>query len=87
MNPALKELLMDLLRKRVIGAKHTPEDRIIKVNTRWLQRPQRKEFRKEYGQLVREELILRSKKMTGKSADWHISLNPRKLKEVEEMIG
>ncbi|MFH1637671.1 MAG: hypothetical protein ABIB71_04585 [Candidatus Woesearchaeota archaeon] len=35
---------------------------------------------------INNQLILKTKKRTGKGSDWHISLNPRNLKEVYEMI-
>ena len=30
--------------------------------------------------------IISEKKMTGKGSDWHISLNPRKIEEIMELI-
>ena len=41
---------------------------------------------KEYRDAINNHLILKIKKRTGKGSDWHISLNPRKLKELYEMI-
>ena len=44
------------------------------------------EFEKEYRDTINNQLILKIKKRTGKGSDWHVSLNPRKLKELYEMI-
>ncbi|MDP3640171.1 MAG: hypothetical protein Q8R53_03140 [Nanoarchaeota archaeon] len=87
MNAALKALLQTLLNKRCIGGKHTPEEKLIKSKIRWLEPQERKEFEKEYKQMINESIISRSKKMTGKGSDWHVSLNPRTLKELYEKIS
>jgi len=86
MNPALKAIVLFLMSKRYIGGKHTPEDRIIKSKTKWIDSKEEKEFRKEYKKMINERFILRSKKRTGKGSGWHICLNPRKLKELNEML-
>lgn len=87
MNVALKAILRTLLSKRIIGGKHTPEDKFLKSKTKWLDGSEKKEFEKEYKEIVNERIIIREKKRTKKSSDWHISLNPRKLKELYEKIG
>ncbi|MBU0758092.1 MAG: hypothetical protein KKF44_08540 [Nanoarchaeota archaeon] len=43
-------------------------------------------FDKEYKNIVNEGIILRTKKRTGKSSEYHLSLNPRKLCELKKMI-
>lgn len=86
MNNALKAVLLFLMNKRYIGGKHTSEDRLIKSKTRWTDVKERKGFDKEYKNMIKECFILRLRKRTGKGSDWHISLNPRKLKELYEMI-
>lgn len=83
---ALKDLVTVLLRKRVFGGKHTPEKKLIKLQTRQLNKQQKKDFDKEYLNLIKDEFILRSKKRTGKGSDWHIRLNPRKIKEINEFL-
>jgi len=87
MNRALRAVLVVLLNKRYIGWKHTPEDKLIKSKTKWLEKKEHKDFEKEYKKLINKDLILRLKKRTGKGSDWHISLNPRKLKEIYRKIG
>jgi len=86
MNPALKAIITIMLSKKIIGSKHTPEDKLIKSKTQWLSKEEYNEFDKEYRKAINEQLILKIKKRTGKGSDWHISLNPRKLKELYEMI-
>lgn len=85
-NKIIRSVLVFLLNHRYIGGKHTPEDKLIKSKTKWLPAEERKEFRKEYKRLINERHIIRSKKRTGKGFDWHISLNPRKLKEIYNLI-
>ena len=82
MNNALKALLYFLLNKHIIGAKHFPEKKLIRSKTKYLKPPEQKEFEKEYKELLKQEFIQRFKKRTGKGSEWHISLNPRTLKEV-----
>lgn len=86
MNEGLRGLLLTLLNRRYIGGKHTPEEKSIRSKIKWLGSHEQKEFEKEYKQLVNEGIILRSKKMTGKGSDWHISLNPRTLKELYDRL-
>jgi len=82
MNNAIRAFLTTLLNQRIIGGKHTPEEKIIKSKTRWLDKQEKKEFNKEYKQLINEEIVLKVKKRTGKAYDWHISLNPKKVQEI-----
>lgn len=86
MNEAIDYLLTQLIRKNIIGAKHTPEDKLIKRVTRCLSKKQAKEFKKEYQALLTDKLLLRSRKATGKGMDWHICINPRKQKEIMELM-
>jgi len=86
MNGALKAIITFMLSKKYIGGKHTPEEKLINSKTKWLQKEDLNNFKKEYRNIINGQLILRMKKRTGKGSDWHISLNPRKLKELNEMI-
>jgi hypothetical protein len=86
MNGALKAMIMFMLNKRYIGGKHFPEDKLVNSRTKWLQKEELKEFEKEYKELINTQFILKTKKRTGKGYDWHVSLNPRKLKEMYELI-
>lgn len=69
-----------------IGKKHTPEDKLIISKTKWIDTKAEKGFKKEYKRMLNEGFILRLKKRTGKGSNWHISLNPKKLKELYEML-
>lgn len=86
MNRALKAIFIFLLNKKYIGGKHTQENRLIKSKTKWLERDESTDFEKEYKKAINEQLLLKTKKRTGKGSDWHISLNPRRLKEIYEII-
>lgn len=86
MNGALKAVITFMLSKKYIGGKHTPEDKLITSKTKWLQKEDYRDFEKEYRELINNQSILRTKKRTGKGYDWHISLNPRRLKELNERI-
>ncbi len=86
MNPSLRAMISLMLNKRIIGRKHTPEEKMIRSKTKWLQREEYNEFQKEYRDAINNQLILKIKKRTGKGSDWHISLNPKRLKELYEMI-
>lgn len=86
MNLALKNLFYSMINKRCFGGKHTPEKKIIVSKTRWLSREEARQFDNEYHLAVRDGLIIRMKKRTKKGSDWHISLNPRKIREIYNMI-
>jgi hypothetical protein len=86
MNSALKAIITLMLNKKIIGGKHTPEEKLFRSKTKWLQKEEYHEFEKEYHDMLNNQMILRIKKRTGKGSDWHISLAPRKLKELYEMI-
>ena len=86
MNRILKTILIFLLSKKYIGARHTPEKKLIKSKTKWVNNRERKEFEKQYREIINKEIILRQKKRTKKCSDYHICLNPKKLKEVIMML-
>lgn len=86
MNKAIKALLTTLLNQKKIGGNHAPEKQLLISKIRWLGKEERKEFEKEYKELLNNEIILRAKKRTGKGFDWHISLNPKRVKETYEQI-
>lgn len=86
MNKILKSVLLCLFNKKYIGKKHTPEEKLIKSKTKWANDKDVNSFKKEYKNYINERFILRNKKKTKKSSDWHISLNPRKLKKLFKML-
>jgi len=86
MNGALKAIITFMLSKKYIGGRHTLEEKLVNSKTKWMQKGDYRNFEKEYRELINNQSILRKKKRTGKGSDWHISLNPRRLKELNEMI-
>ena len=86
MNNALRAILISMFNKRIIGGSHTPENKLIVSKTKWLNKKEINQFEKEYKQIINNKIIIRLKKRTKKSSDWHISLNPKKLKELSELL-
>jgi hypothetical protein len=86
MNRALKALLAHMINRGYIGARHLPESRIIISKIKWLSKADKKEFFSQYKEMLNDHYIMRLKKRTGKGSDWHISLNPRRIKEVLDSI-
>jgi hypothetical protein len=86
MNKAIIALLTTLLNQRKIGGNHIPEKLIISSKTRWLNKDERRDFQREYKELINNQTILRAKKRTGKGFDWHISLNPKSVEEALRII-
>lgn len=86
MNRALKAILVFMLNHRYFNNKHTPEKILIVVKTKWLNQHERKDFEREYKDILNQGIILRLKKRTGKGSDWHISLNSRKIKELDQFL-
>ena len=87
MNESLKSVLNTLLIHRKIGESHTPEEPLINKRTKYLSKPDRKEFEDQYFRLIKEGFIIRLKKKTGKGSDWHISLNPKLLTELRDKMN
>lgn len=86
MNNATKAILLFLLNKRYISGKHFPEQKLFVSRTKYLARDEQRECEAELHDLIKKEYILRAKKRTGKSSEWHISLNPGKLQEIYGMV-
>ncbi|MBW2965717.1 hypothetical protein KY342_01285 [Candidatus Woesearchaeota archaeon] len=74
-----------MLNKKKIGGSHIPEDKTLK-RIRWIEDKERKAFEKEYKDLINNGYIFRQKKKTGKGSDWHISLNPKRLKDLYDLL-
>ena len=77
----VKNVLKFLMIKKVIGRKHTEETHIIKKFKHLLPQ-QRKIAMRNWQRCIKEGLVLQ-KKSTGAI---HISLNPRKIKEIKGLI-
>ena len=88
MHPAaLKAALFYLINKDYVGGKHAPENKVLKNTKKWITSKEKKKFEKEYKKMINKGIILRVKKRTGKSSSWHVSLNPRKVKEISRLLG
>lgn len=86
MNKALRAILISMLSKRIIGGCHTPESKLIISKIKWLNKEETRQFEEEYKEIINNQIIIRLKKRTKKSSDWHISINPRKIKELNEIL-
>lgn len=75
-----------MLAKHAWGGKHTPEEQLVSPRIKHISKQERKAFLKEYLQF-RNEYCIVLKKRTGKGSEWHVSLDPRKMKEIEEAIN
>jgi len=83
-----KFILQKLVRGNVWGGKHTPLDFIrkgIPDHYRNTHKGQ-KELEDALKELVNEELIILNHKKTGKGSDEHVSLNPRKVSEIQKYL-
>ncbi len=81
MENAMKTILRRLLNKRRIGGKHTEEKNVFRF-AKNLSREEQKQLEEDYKWCIKAEWII-LKKSTG---EVHISLNPRKLKEILEAV-
>jgi len=75
-----------LINKKCFGGKHTSEKKLLNRKIKWLTKDIKNKFDKEYKELINKGIILRQKKRTGKSSDWHIFINPKKEKELHELL-
>lgn len=85
MGKGMKILIDIMVRKRYIGNKHFPERALMLRSSKGLSRQERKEFEDEYKSFLNGLFLTKLKKRTGKGSEWHISINPDKVKEIEEM--
>ncbi|MBI2147653.1 hypothetical protein HYU19_04210 [Candidatus Woesearchaeota archaeon] len=85
----LKRLILSkLIRGNIWGGKHTPLNFIkrgIPEHYRNSHKGQ-KTFAEVLKELNNEELIILTLKRTGKGSDEHISLNPRKVYEIRQLL-
>ncbi|MBS3145581.1 hypothetical protein J4414_02160 [Candidatus Woesearchaeota archaeon] len=74
-------VLRRLFTKRRIGGKHTEEKNVL----RWLKNlsPEDKNLAlKDWDKAIKDGLVLKQKK----TKEWHVSLNPRRLKDIHNLI-
>lgn len=82
-------LLNKLVRSRTWGGKHLPINLLIRGLPTIFRASQqgKKAIDKTIKELEREQLIILSEKRTGKGYDTHISLNPRKVAEIQALLS
>jgi hypothetical protein len=86
MNNGARDLLAFLRKKHYIGNKHCPENWAILAVTRNFSRIQQKEFHDEYKRIINLLYLIRLKKRTGKGSEWHISIHPKRVNDVDEIL-
>ena len=84
-----KLILRRLIRSNTWGGKHTPVDFVMKGIPEYYRNTNKgkKLIEKALKKLVNDELVIILIKKTGKGSGSHISLNPRKVREIREIIG
>ena len=82
-------ILRELIKKRKFGGAHTPLDNITNnLPDELLHNKQgQKLIEKGVKELVNFEFVIVLQKRTGKGSDLHISINPRKIKEISEFLN
>ena len=85
---AKKFIMRELIKRRNIGGSHTPLDRVVHYLPEEFLKDKRtkKIINSAIKELVNEGMIIIMQKKTGKGSDLHISANPRKLKEISELL-
>jgi hypothetical protein len=81
LNETTKDMLRSLFNKRRIGGKHTEEANLFR-RIKHLPRGEQSAILTDWEYCVKNELVLRLKK----TGEFHVSINPEKLKEVFEII-
>jgi len=83
---AVKRLILSkLVNQRIWGGKHTPLDFVTKGLPELFRMTHsgKKAIQAALRELQNEQLIILLQKRTGKGQDIHISLNPRKVAEIQ----
>ncbi len=86
---SIKRLILNkLTRARVWGGKHTPFDFVLKSLPAQFRMTHSGEkiVQKALKELENDQWIILVQKRTGKGDDVHISLNPRKVAEIQDFI-
>lgn len=80
--PAVIDVLQKLRNKNIIGGKHTEEKNLFRW-IRYLPPREQRKIREDWEQVIQDGLVFRMKKTN----EMHISLNPRALQKIEELIA
>ena len=82
LNEHTKDVLRFLWLRKIIGGKHTPEGRVLKLITHLPSEKQR-EVVAEWEYCIKQlQWVFRMKK----TGEWHVTINPKKLREIVEAI-
>ncbi len=86
---AKKFILRELIKRRKIGSSHTPLDNVTQhLSDEFLKEKRaQKIINSALKELVNEGMVTVLKRKTGKGSVLHISVNPRKLKEIAELLN
>ena len=82
LSPHTNDILRKLFRKKRIGCKHTEEKNCFRSVKNLSDEEQRLVY-EEWVMCINEGLVLRMKK----TGEWHVSLNPRMLKEIRRLTS
>lgn len=85
----IKQLILQkLIRSNTWGGKHSPRDFIMKGLPEQYrnQHKGRKAIEKAIKELTNNEWVFMITKKTGKGSDTHVSLNPRKVREIQQFL-
>ncbi len=77
----VKHILYGLHRKRRIGGKHTEERNVLRFFNTYTAEQQKKVL-SDWDYCIKEGFVLRVKK----TGEWYVSLNPRRLKEIQAFV-
>lgn len=88
-NRAKRFILRELIKRKKIGGSHIPLDNVIRYLPEEFLKDKRtkKIINFTLKELVNNKMVVVLKKKTGKGSDLHISVNPRKLKEIAELLN
>lgn len=86
---AKKFILRQLIKQRKIGGSHTPLDNVTQhLSNEFLKEKRTKKIiMSALKGLLNDGMVNVLKKKTGKGSDLHISVNPKKLKEIAELLN
>jgi len=89
MEEVKRVLLNKLVRSRTWGGKHLPLNLLLKGLPTIFRASQqgKKAVEKAIKELEQEQIIILSEKRTGKGYDTHISLNPRKIANIQALLS
>jgi len=82
-------ILTELIRRQKFGGAHTPLENITRnAPVSFLQNKEgQKRIHKVLKELVNDGWVMVLKKRTGKGSDLHISINPRRIREISEYLA